>query len=521
MTYCAYKNCQVRATYGYKDRPGSLSCGKHKTDEMIIKYVNKCLDPDCTTRASHALPGESARYCSQHKLEGMTYKYKQCCEEEGCETTACYGERGTKKKRFCAKHKKPGMEMLSAKKCQHEGGECKTGAAFGYPGTNERTHCGLHKLPGMVSLSKYRHAQKMKAKVAKNADANGEVQGDDAPAKKSRKRSLPALSPSGGESIQHMPEYNAGGYPVEVPAQQYQGYQGESIDMSIGSRALEEGDAVMLPRPIPPSSGKRRRRVVNDGDDEEDDGSSYIFSPPKNANTVGQGNATQAPTSYWGNTTPAISYWGCPDSPSAAYGSALQSQDTGIGANAGSRIRDDVDGSAMVEGGGSDAAAPEEGGSRGVYPSLMSAGYNRVGDVYGSGGRNAFLTQQYQGDITDKREGDRDDQLPQQTTSTTKRRRRTTDDAGEDDDGTSYVFSPPKNARVRGGNGQGGATQAPARDWGCQDQDIPPGSHMDIDSSATVEGPYGDAAVLGQGGPPGVYPPLMNTGFMAKGCCII
>lgn len=81
-----------------------------KKNKYCIKHLdsgkNKCLSPNCKTRAQFSFPNQSPKYCRIHRLNGMiSYRSKTLCSKPGCPEPAELITTVHKTTKLCVKHR--------------------------------------------------------------------------------------------------------------------------------------------------------------------------------------------------------------------------------------------------------------------------------------------------------------------------------------------------------------------------------------------------------------------------------
>ena len=155
---CKKEGIKKSATFGYEKDGKTISCKKHKTDEMIDTVHIKTLCIECKKEGIFKqascgyLKDNKKTHCAIHKLGGMimlTHKKYGCieCKKDGKFIIACFG---LNKKEFthCFKHKTDEMTLNFGKKCI----VCGKIANFGLSSNRIKTHCKQHKTDKMINL---------------------------------------------------------------------------------------------------------------------------------------------------------------------------------------------------------------------------------------------------------------------------------------------------------------------------------------------------------------------------------
>ena len=147
---CLQDGCKKRGYYNFLGADGSY-CPEHRLEGMIDIKHKKCEHPDCETRPTYNLPGETkAKFCNEHKLEGMVNIVSKRCEHPDCSKIPNYNLPGETKGKFCNEHKLEGMVDIKNKKCEHF--DCSKQPNYNLPGETRGRFCNEHKTEGMVDV---------------------------------------------------------------------------------------------------------------------------------------------------------------------------------------------------------------------------------------------------------------------------------------------------------------------------------------------------------------------------------
>jgi hypothetical protein len=154
---CEYKDCEKRASYGYKIL---LRCKSHILLNMIDLAHKSSKCNDCDIRASFGYPGTKKKIaCTMHKTDDMVDLLNKMCKKcklENKNNIAIYGFPNIKKRIACKNHKTSDMIDLAhifqyCKKCKDENKK-DTQATFGYPNDQIKISCAKHKTNDMIDL---------------------------------------------------------------------------------------------------------------------------------------------------------------------------------------------------------------------------------------------------------------------------------------------------------------------------------------------------------------------------------
>jgi len=148
---CIHPECTTRPTYNMKGESKALYCSAHKTEGMVDVVSKTCIHPECTTLPTYNTKGESkALYCSAHKTEGMVDVIHKTCIHPECTTQPTYNTKGESKALYCSAHKTEGMVDVVSKTCIHP--ECTTHPTYNTKGESKALYCSAHKTEGMVDV---------------------------------------------------------------------------------------------------------------------------------------------------------------------------------------------------------------------------------------------------------------------------------------------------------------------------------------------------------------------------------
>ena len=138
---CRYGDCDLTASFGFKDGIGTQFCSKHKSEGMINLLCKSC---ECgKARPTFNYEGLSANFCKGCKKEGMINVNDKPCE---CGISKPTFNFEGQKPRYCAKCKEHGMIDIYSKKCK-----CGKKPCFNYEGLKPE-YCSKCKEPGMMNV---------------------------------------------------------------------------------------------------------------------------------------------------------------------------------------------------------------------------------------------------------------------------------------------------------------------------------------------------------------------------------
>lgn len=159
---CIVKGCDVRATYGLKEKAPTLCC-KHSREAMKKDPTKKYIDvmnsiccgktkagKECTKNAIYNFPWETkGKFCKIHAAKGMENVKDRKCGFGGCKTIPCFGYPGKSPQR-CTLHCQEGMVDVRNRLCQSPG--CTKHPNFNFPSEKCGLFCQEHAEIGMINV---------------------------------------------------------------------------------------------------------------------------------------------------------------------------------------------------------------------------------------------------------------------------------------------------------------------------------------------------------------------------------